>query len=201
MTVGNLIALRQQHIIRLLAYSGIAQSGYVLVTLALIQPDAPQANAQALESAIVYLAIYGVMDLGAFAAAVSFARKTGTYFISDYSGLWSRSPVLATLMAGFLLSLAGTPPMAGAWAKLFVFAAAINSEVYWLAAVMGVNAVIAAWYYLAVVKRMFLDSPESDDLIEVPYLLRATMGVVAIALVAVFIYPSLVTSLADKSLL
>ena len=201
MTVGNLIALRQQHIIRLLAYSGIAQSGYVLVTLALIQPDAPQANAQALESAIVYLAIYGVMDLGAFAAAVSFARKTGTYFISDYSGLWSRSPVLATLMAGFLLSLAGTPPMAGAWAKLFVFAAAINSEVYWLAAVMGVNAVIAAWYYLAVVKRMFLDSPESDDLIDVPYLLRATMGVVAIALVAVFIYPSLVTSLADKSLL
>jgi NADH-quinone oxidoreductase subunit N len=201
MTVGNLIALRQQHIIRLLAYSGIAQSGYVLVTLALIQPDAPQANAQALESAIVYLAIYGVMDLGAFAAAVSFARKTGTYFISDYSGLWSRSPVLATLMAGFLLSLAGTPPMAGAWAKLFVFAAAINSEVYWLAAVMGLNAVIAAWYYLAVVKRMFLDSPESDDLIEVPYLLRATMGVVAIALVAVFIYPSLVTSLADKSLL
>jgi NADH-quinone oxidoreductase subunit N len=78
MTVGNLIALRQQHIIRLLAYSGIAQSGYVLVTLALIAPETPEANAQALESAIVYLAIYGIMDLGAFAAAVSFARQTGT---------------------------------------------------------------------------------------------------------------------------
>ena len=201
MTVANLIALRQQHIIRLLAYSGIAQSGYVLVTLALIDPSRPEANAQALESAIVYLAIYGIMDLGAFAAAVAFARKTGTYFISDYSGLWSRSPVLATLMAGFLLSLAGTPPMAGAWAKLFVFAAAINSEVYWLAAVMGVNAVIAAWYYLAVVKRMFLDAPEAEDPIEVPYLLRATMGVAALALLAVFIYPAFITSLADKSLL
>ena len=201
MTVANLIALRQQHIIRLLAYSGIAQSGYVLVTLALIDPSQPEANAQALESAIVYLAIYGIMDLGAFAAAVAFARKTGTYFISDYSGLWSRSPVLATLMAGFLLSLAGTPPMAGAWAKLFVFAAAINSEVYWLAAVMGVNAVIAAWYYLAVVKRMFLDPPEAEDPIEVPYLLRATMGVAALALLAVFIYPAFITSLADKSLL
>jgi NADH-quinone oxidoreductase subunit N len=201
MTVANLIALRQQHIIRLLAYSGIAQSGYVLVTLALIDPSRPEANAQALESAIVYLAIYGIMDLGAFAAAIAFARKTGTYFISDYSGLWSRSPVLATLMAGFLLSLAGTPPMAGAWAKLFVFAAAINSEVYWLAAVMGVNAVIAAWYYLAVVKRMFLDAPEAEDPIEVPYLLRATMGVAALALLAVFIYPSVITSLADKSLL
>jgi NADH-quinone oxidoreductase subunit N len=201
MTVANLIALRQQHIIRLLAYSGIAQSGYVLVTLALIDPSRPEANAQALESAIVYLAIYGIMDLGAFAAAVAFARKTGTYFISDYSGLWSRSPVLATLMAGFLLSLAGTPPMAGAWAKLFVFAAAINSEVYWLAAVMGVNAVIAAWYYLAVVKRMFLDAPEAEEPIEVPYLLRATMGVAALALLAVFVYPSFITSLADKSLL
>jgi NADH-quinone oxidoreductase subunit N len=201
MTVANLIALRQQHIIRLLAYSGIAQSGYVLVTLALIDPSRPEANAQALESAIIYLAIYGIMDLGAFAAAVAFARKTGTYFISDYSGLWSRSPVLATLMAGFLLSLAGTPPMAGAWAKLFVFAAAINSEVYWLAAVMGVNAVIAAWYYLAVVKRMFLDAPEAEEPIEVPYLLRATMGVAALALLAVFIYPAFITSLADKSLL
>jgi len=201
MTVANLIALRQQHIIRLLAYSGIAQSGYVLVTLALIDPSRPEANAQALESAIVYLAIYGIMDLGAFAAAVAFARKTGTYFISDYSGLWSRSPVLATLMAGFLLSLAGTPPMAGAWAKLFVFAAAINSEVYWLAAVMGVNAVIAAWYYLAVVKRMFLDAPEAEEPIEVPYLLRATMGVAALALLVVFIYPAFITSLADKSLL
>jgi NADH-quinone oxidoreductase subunit N len=201
MTVAHLIALRQQHIIRLLAYSGIAQSGYVLVTLALIDPSRPEANAQALESAIIYLAIYGIMDLGAFAAAVAFARKTGTYFISDYSGLWSRSPVLATLMAGFLLSLAGTPPMAGAWAKLFVFAAAINSEVYWLAAVMGVNAVIAAWYYLAVVKRMFLDAPEAEEPIEVPYLLRATMGVAALALLAVFIYPAFITSLADKSLL
>ncbi|CAN5508451.1 hypothetical protein BH18ACT16_BH18ACT16_15610 [soil metagenome] len=114
-----------------MAYSGIAQSGYVLVTLALIDPTRPEANAQALESAIVYLAIYGIMDLGAFAAAVAFARKTGNYFLSDYAGIWRRSPVLATLMAGFLLSLAGTPPMAGAWAKLFVFAAAINSEVYW----------------------------------------------------------------------
>ena len=201
MTVGNLIALRQQHIIRLLAYSGIAQSGYVLVTLALIDPARPEANGQALESAIVYLAIYGIMDLGAFAAAVAFARKSGTYFIADYSGLWNRSPVLATLMAGFLLSLAGTPPMAGAWAKLFVFAAAINSEVYWLAAVMGVNAVIAAWYYLAVVKRMFLDSPEDKEPVEVPYLLRATMGVAAVALVAVFVYPALITSLANRSLL
>jgi NADH-quinone oxidoreductase subunit N len=200
MSVGNLIALRQRHIIRLLAYSGIAQSGYVLVAFALIDPGSPEANQQAFQSALIYLAIYGIMDAGAFAAAVSFARKGGTYFIDDYAGLWSRSPALATLLAGFLVSLAGAPPMAGAWAKLFVFLAAINSEVYWLAAVMGINAVIAAWYYLAVVKRMFFDAPEVAEPVEVPYLLNAAMGVAALVLFAAFVYPPIVTRLAEGSL-
>jgi NADH-quinone oxidoreductase subunit N len=201
MTVGNLIALRQQHIIRLLAYSGIAQSGYILVAFALINPNSPAVSHQAFVSALVYIAIYGLMDLGAFSAAVAFARKGGSYFISDYAGLWQRSPVLATLLAGFLISLAGVPPMAGAWAKLFIFLAAIRAQVFWLAAVMGVNAVIATWYYLAVVKRMFFDPPETSDVVEVPYLIQAAMGVAALALVAGFIYPQLITHLADNSVL
>ena len=202
MTVGNLIALRQQHIIRLLAYSGIAQSGYVLVALALIDPGAAEANAQALESALIYLAIYGVMDLGAFAAAVAFAQRGGSYFISDYSGLWQRSPVLATLLAGFLISLAGAPPMAGAWAKLFVFLATINAEVYWLAAVMGINATIAAWYYLLVVKKMFLEPAEDGvEPVEVPSLVRVAMGVAALALVVGFVYPPIITELANQAIL
>ena len=202
MTVGNLIALRQQHIIRLLAYSGIAQSGYVLVALALIDPGATAQNEQALQSAMIYLSIYGVMDLGAFAAAVAFARRGGTYFISDYSGLWQRSPVLATLLAGFLISLAGAPPMAGAWAKLFIFLATIEAEVYWLAAVMGINAVIAAWYYLLVVKKMFLEPPDEEaEQIEVPSLVRVAMGVAAVALLIGFIYPPIITELAEHSIL
>ncbi len=199
MTVGNLVALRQQHIIRLLAYSGIAQSGYVLVTLALIQPGGGGENDQAFQSALIYLAIYGLMDLGAFAAAIAFARRGGTYFISDYAGLWRRSPVLATLMAGFLLSLAGVPPMAGAWAKLFVFLAAVDRNL-WLAVIMAINAVIGAWYYLAVVKKMFLDAPEVEDTVEVPYLLRVAMGVTALVLVAAFVYPPIITELAAESL-
>lgn len=201
MTVGNLIALRQQQIIRLLAYSGIAQSGYILVPLALIEPGATGANQQALTSAIVYLAIYGLMDLGAFAAAVAFARKGGSYFISDYSGLWRRSPVLAVMMAAFLVSLAGAPPMAGAWAKLFVFLAAIESQVYWLAIVMGINATIAAWYYLAVVKKMFFEVPEVEEEVEVPFLLRAAMGAPALILVAIFVFPPIITEFADRALL
>jgi NADH-quinone oxidoreductase subunit N len=199
MTVGNFVALRQRHIIRLLAYSGIAQSGYVLVAFALIDPGNVAASRQAFQSALIYLAIYGIMDLGAFAAAVAFARKGGTYFIDDYAGLWQRSPALALLLAGFLISLAGAPPMAGAWAKLFIFLAAIEAGVYWLAVVMGVNAVVAAWYYLAVVKRMFFEAPQVSEPVEVPYLLRAAMGLTALALVVAFIYPPVITELAERS--
>jgi NADH-quinone oxidoreductase subunit N len=202
MTVGNLIALRQQHIIRLLAYSGIAQSGYILVCLALISPNPGDqaANEQAFAAAVIYLAIYGIMDLGAFAAAVAFARRGGTYFISDYAGLWQRSPALALLFGGFLISLAGAPPMAGLIAKLFVFAATIEAEVYWLAIVMGANTVIAAWYYLAVIKKMFFETPEIDEPVEVPHLMTAAMGVAAAVLVGLLIYPSLLTDLADSSI-
>jgi NADH-quinone oxidoreductase subunit N len=199
MTVGNFIALRQRHIIRLLAYSGIAQSGYILVGFALIDPSNVEVSRQAFQSAVIYLAIYGVMDLGAFAAAVAFARRGGSYFIDDYAGLWQRSPALALLLAGFLVSLAGTPPMAGAWAKLFVFLAAINAEVYWLAVVMGINAVVAAWYYLAVVKRMFFDPPEVTEPVEVPTLFRAALGVTTLALVVAFIYPPIITELAERT--
>jgi NADH-quinone oxidoreductase subunit N len=201
MTVGNLIALRQRHIIRLLAYSGIAQSGYILVAFALIDPATPALNAQAFEAALVYLAIYGVMDLGAFAAAVAYADRGGTYFVDDYAGLWERSPALAVLMAGFLVSLAGAPPMAGVWAKVFVFLASINAQVYWLAVVMGINAVIAAWYYLAVIKRMFMDPPAVRGAIEVPYLMRAAMGLAAGLLFAACIYPGLLTGLTSRSIL
>jgi NADH-quinone oxidoreductase subunit N len=197
MTVGNLIALRQNHIIRLLAYSGIAQSGYVLVAFALINPNGD--NSQAFEAAMFYLAIYGIMDAGAFAAAISFARKGGTYFVRDYAGLWQRSPALALLLAGFLVSLAGAPPMAGAWAKFFVFHAAISADVVWLAVVMGLNAVIAAWYYLAVVKTMFFEAPEDTSPVEVPYMLRVAMGTAALILFATFVLPALVAEMAENS--
>ncbi len=201
MTVGNFVALRQRNIIRLLAYSGIAESGYVLVCFALIDPNNAATNHTALTAAITYLAVYAVMDAGAFAAAVSFARKGGSYFIDDYKGLWNRSPALATLMAVFMISLLGGPPLAGFWAKLFVFNATFQAQVWWLGAVMGINAVVAAFYYLAVVKRMFFDAPELTDPVEVPYLLRAAMGIAAVALVAVTVYPPLITELADRALL
>ncbi len=201
MTVGNLIALRQQHIIRLLAYSGIAQSGYILVALALIDPANADANRQAFEAALIYLAIYGVMDAGAFAVALSFARQGGSYFIVDYRGLWHRNPMLAAMGAIFLLSLLGAPPLAGFWAKVFVFLATVNANVYWLAVVMAINAVIAAWYYLVVVKRMYFEPADDAGAVPVPPLLAAAMGIAAVALIAATIYPPVITDLAERSFL
>ncbi|MGH2748330.1 MAG: NADH-quinone oxidoreductase subunit N [Actinomycetota bacterium] len=200
MTVGNFIALRQNHIIRLLAYSGIAQSGYVLVTFALINPGASLTNGRAFTAAIVYLAIYGLMDAGAFGAAIAFHERGGSYFINDYSGLWIRSPALALMMSGFLISLAGAPPMAGVWAKLLVFRATIDANVIWLAIVMGINAVVAAWYYLLVVKKMFLEAPEIEEPIAVSPMLRAAMGVATAGLVAGFIYLPIISDLAERSI-
>jgi NADH-quinone oxidoreductase subunit N len=171
----------------------------VLVALASVNPHSAAVSAQAFKAALVYLAIYGIMDAGAFAAAIAFARRGGSYFISDYNGLWERSPALASLLAAFLVSLAGVPPMAGMWAKLFVFQAVIGAQLYWLAIVMGVNTVIAIWYYLAVVKRMFFDKPEVTDPVEVPYLMRFAMGIAVLTLFAVFLWPPIITKLAESS--
>ncbi len=212
MTVGNLLALHQRNIMRLLAYSGIAQSGYVLVAMALVRPSNPGGvvvigrpleviapGGTPLSSAIVYLVIFSVMEIGAFAVAIGFARRGGTYFLSDYAGLGKRSPMIAVLMAAFLISLAGAPPLAGLWAKLFVFVAALEARSYILAIIMAINTVIAAWYYLAVVKRMFFDEPESAEPIATSGPIRVATAVAAIVLVALFIYPPLVTHFAEPA--
>lgn len=200
MTIGNLLALRQDNIIRLLAYSGIAQSGYVLLALALLQPPTDGGaslltNGSPLVAAAFYLVIFVVMELGAFAAAIGFGRRYGSYFIADYAGLWRRSPLLAVALAAFLISLAGAPPLAGTWAKLFIFLAALDHGAYFLAGVMGVNTVIAAWYYLAIVRRMFFEEPETDVAVEPPRLIRATVVAAGAVLLVLFVYPVLVTYL------
>src|SRR3954449_12238785 len=126
MTVGNLIALRQTNIVRLLAYSSIAQAGYILVPFA-VAGDNPRAAGTALTATIVYLLMYSAMNLGAFAVVIAVARKTRSGDIASYGGLYEYAPGLTVLMTVFLFSLAGIPPLAGAWAKLFVFRAVLDA--------------------------------------------------------------------------
>jgi NADH-quinone oxidoreductase subunit N len=114
------VALQQTQVVRLLAYSGIAQSGYILLTFALVTDDAAT-NRTAFAAAVAYILIYGIMNIGAFAATVAVSRRHPTLRIADFAGLRETAPLIAIGMAVFMISLAGVPPTGGFWGKLLIF--------------------------------------------------------------------------------
>ena len=126
MTVGNLVALRQTNIVRMLAYSSIAQAGYILVPFAVAGTNL-KAQHDALTASIVYLLIYAAMNLGAFAVVIAVARKTRSGEISSYGGLVNYAPGLTWMMIVFMASLAGIPPLGGWFAKFYVIRAALDA--------------------------------------------------------------------------
>jgi len=193
MTIGNLIALRQTNIVRLLAYSSIAQAGYILVPFAVAGAN-PRAARSALTASVVYLLIYAAMNLGAFAVVVAVARKTRSGEIVSYGGLFEYAPGLTVLMTIFLFSLAGVPPLAGWLAKLVIFRAVLDAgtgPAVALGIVAAVNSVIALFYYAAVAKEMWMNPvPDGDTTaVRVPPPLRAALGLTALVVIAVGIYP------------
>jgi NADH-quinone oxidoreductase subunit N len=201
MTVGNLIALRQTNIVRLLAYSSIAQAGYILVPFAVAGSNSKSIHS-AFTASVVYLLIYAAMNLGVFAVVIAVARKTRSGEITSYGGLFEYAPGLAVLMTLFLFSLAGVPPLAGAWAKIFVFRAVLDSGTVWavaLGVVAAVNAVIAIFYYANVARLMFMNPVWEDDrtAIRVPPALTAALGLTALTVVVVGIYPQFLARFGD----
>src|SRR5437868_170291 len=203
MTVGNLIALRQTNIVRLLAYSSIAQAGYILVPFAVAGSNV-NALHSAFTAAVVYLLIYAAMNLGAFAVVIAVARKTRSGEIASYGGLYEYAPGLTLLMTIFMFSLAGVPPLAGAWAKIFVFRAVLDSgttSAVALGVVAAVNAVIALFYYASIPRLMWMNPvPDGDRTpIRVPASLQAAMALTVIVVVAIGIYPQLFARLGDAA--
>ena len=201
MTVGNLIALRQTNIVRLLAYSSVAQAGYILVPFAVAGAN-PEAVGTAQTATIVYLVIYAAMNLGAFAIVMAVARKTRSGEISSYGGLFTYAPGLTVLMSIFLFSLAGIPPLGGWFAKLYIFQAALDAgtpAAVVLAVIAGVNSVIALFYYAAVAVEMWMrPAPDGDRTpIRVPPPLAAALGITAAVVVAIGVYPQTVARLGD----
>ncbi|HUR18833.1 MAG TPA: NADH-quinone oxidoreductase subunit N [Acidimicrobiales bacterium] len=201
MTVGNLVALRQTNIVRLLAYSSVAQAGYILVPFAVAGSN-PGAEATAQTAVLVYLLIYAAMNLGAFAIVMAVARKTHSGEISSYGGLFTYAPGLTLLMSIFLFSLAGIPPLAGWFAKLYIFESALDAgtaSAVTLAVVAGVNAVIALFYYSAIAKEMWMKPvPDGDTTsIPVPPALAAALAFTAIVVVALGVYPQAFARLGD----
>ena len=198
MVVGNLIALRQTNLVRMLAYSGVAQAGYILAPLA-VAGVSGSVGTQAVEAMSTYLVIYTAMNLGAFAVVIAVARKTGSAEISSYGGLFSHSPVLAVCMTIFLFSLAGIPPLAGWYAKLVVFLALVQPGTvagYVLAVIVGVTSVVALFFYARVAKVMWVDpAPDGDTTpVRVPVSLAAALVITTAATLVLGVLPQLIGS-------
>jgi len=159
MTVGNLVAIPQLNIKRMLAYSSIAQVGYLLLGVA-----AMAYSPLALPAILLYVFIYLFMNLGAFAVVTMLSARLGSDEIRDYAGLIRRAPVAAVAMVFFLLSLVGVPPTAGFLGKFYLFSAAIQSgqpAIFWLTVLAIANTVVSAYYYLNVVRQMFFTQARS----------------------------------------
>jgi NADH-quinone oxidoreductase subunit N len=192
MTIGNLTALRQTNIVRMLAYSSVAQGGFILVPLAVAQ-DAPVAS---FEAVVIYLLIYGAMNLGAFAVVIAVARRTRSGEIASYAGLGQTAPVLGVLMSAFLLSLAGIPPLAGWFAKFVMFRAVFEAggaAAVTLGVIAAVNSVIAFFYYAAVARRIWFEEPAGElaGPARVPIALTVAMGMAAAVVLVIGVYPQL----------
>ncbi len=198
MTGGNLAALAQKDVKRMLAYSSIAHAGYILVGVA-------AGNTAGVTGVLFYLMAYAFMNIGAFAVITVLERRDaiGTSF-SDYAGLGSRKPLLALVMTFFMFSLTGIPPFVGFWGKLYVFGAAVQADMSWLAVVGMINSAISAFYYLAVVVQMYMRPTPADSGEIVPLNLNGpitvTLAVAAIVTVVLGVWPTPLVNLTSLGL-
>lgn len=198
MTVANLSALRQSNIVRLLAYSSIAQAGFMLVPFAAAAVSG-DGVAEGLEATVIYLVIYAMMNLGAFAVVIAASNRMGSGEVEGWAGLGRVDPRLGLMAGVFFFSLAGIPPFAGWFAKFVMFRSAItagSTGANILAVIAAVNAVIAFYYYARIIKVVWFDDPPADRQ-EIDYTvsgsLSLAMGIVAVATVVVGFFPAIST--------
>ncbi|MHB0877649.1 MAG: NADH-quinone oxidoreductase subunit N, partial [Anaerolineae bacterium] len=201
MLLGNLVALQQGNIKRMLAYSSIAHAGYLtigFVTFALV----PR-SFNGLNGVLFYLAAYLFTNIGVFLAVIAVEEATGSTTIRDYAGMWKRSPVLAALLAYLLLSLTGIPITGGMFAKLTVFGSAMEAGPfgYLLAGVGVITSVVAAFYYLNVVRYMFFVAPTDGSRLVFPRTVSVALAICAAATLVIGAYPQPFIDFASRSVL
>jgi NADH-quinone oxidoreductase subunit N len=200
MTLGNLVAITEDNVKRMLAYSSIAHTGYILVGLAAYAGG----RDEGLWAILFYLAAYTFMNMGAFAIVTALQRKPGASSdIAAFAGLGRRDPWLGALMALFLLSLTGIPPLAGFWAKAYVIVSAVEAG-GWpadLAVLAMLNAAAAAFYYLRVVVYMYMREPAAEGRAAAPGLLfRVGLAAAAIGTLAFGLFPAILTAVGNAAL-
>ena len=196
MTVGNISALAQTNIKRLFGYSSIAQAGYLLVGLAAMGVAAPTSTLSQ-STVLFFLVSYAVANLGAFIAIIAITNKTGSDLIEDFSGMIKRSPVLALGLTLCLISLIGMPPAAGFMAKFYIFSAAVSNDLLWLVIVAVVNSVISAFYYLRVVRVMWLGEPASAEKVPSSGALRVALALTCLGVLFIGILPGFAMKAAE----
>lgn len=192
MALGSFAAIGQTNIKRLMAYSSIGHMGFALVGLAAGTPEGAQ-------GVLVYIAIYVAMTLGSFAIILAMKRNgQNVENISDFAGLSRTNPLLAFFFAMLLFSLAGVPPLAGFFAKWYVFVAAIKANLFTLSVIGVLTSVVGAYYYLAIVKTMYFDEPLAKlDPVRVE--LRTVLAVAGLFNILFFVYPAPLVSMASAA--
>jgi NADH-quinone oxidoreductase subunit N len=188
MIIGNVAAIPQQNIKRLFGYSSIAQAGYLMVGLAAMGISAA-ANTSGQSGVIFFLTSYAVTNLGAFIAIIAITNKINSDNIADFSGMGKRSPVLALALTLCLISLIGMPPASGFMAKFFIFNGAVQNGLLWLVIIAVINSVISAYYYLRIVKVMWLGEPASAEKIPSSGMLRVGLLLACIGVLLLGILP------------
>jgi len=196
MTLGNIIALPQTNIKRMLGYSSIAQAGYLMVGLATVGLSSA-ADIVGRSGLLFFLASYALTNLGAFIAIIAISNKLDSDLISDYSGMGRRAPLLALALTLCLISLIGMPPAAGFMAKFYIFSGAVQHGLLWLVVIAVINSVISAYYYLRVVKVMWLGEPASKGKVPSSWALRLALSISCLGVLLLGIVPGYIMQFAE----
>jgi NADH-quinone oxidoreductase subunit N len=196
MTIGNVVALPQSNIKRLFGYSSIAQAGYLMVGLATMGFSAAS-DVTGRSSIIFFLTAYAFTNLGAFIAIIAISNKLGSDLIDDYAGMGRKAPLVALALTLCLVSLIGIPPAAGFIAKFFIFSAAVKKGLLWLVIIAVINSVISAYYYLRVVKVMWVGEASSREKLTSTGVLSLGLLIAALGVLLLGILPTYVMRLAE----
>ncbi|MBT3179669.1 MAG: NADH-quinone oxidoreductase subunit N [Candidatus Marinimicrobia bacterium] len=195
MTLGNVVAVQQNNIKRMLAYSSIAHAGYMLLAMPVMSGDS-------IYAIMIYLVMYLFMNLGAFFVVITVKNTTGGETFDDYKGLGWKMPIVGVVMTLFMVSLTGLPPTAGFIGKFYIFASLIKggSQFYWLVFIGGINSVVSLYYYMRVIKVMFLDGERSERFTQPPTIMTIMLLVTAIPTFLLGIYWTPVSDWVQNSL-
>ena len=196
MTLGNILAIHQNNIKRMLGYSSIAQAGYILVGLATVA-FAPATITVGQSSILFFLISYALTNLGAFITIIAISNHTGSDLIEDFAGMGKRSPLMALCLSLCMISLIGMPPAAGFIAKFYLFSSAVQHDLLWLVVIAVINSVISAYYYLRVVKVMWFRESVTTGAVAASGALKFALAISSLGVLLLGIFPGILTRVAE----